>query len=531
MPRPCQSCGYDNRLAAVYCGGCGRPLGATAACPNCGRSNPPGHRHCDGCGTRLDSAEPTLAPASQPAVTTAQLGVEPTRRLSASAIATFGITAALAVAVFARFYGLGATPDYLLDAEQALGEAARDVLDSGWIGLRSDDLGRQPTGVAYLMSLWVRAFGEDGVVLRFVVAATGVATLALLFAFCRRFLGLRAAVLATVLLAFSAWHLQFSRIALPAAFLPMIGLAAAYLTVSGLEGPDWRKSLRALALGGVLTGIGFYVHNAFWLFAIAAAVLWAREFLAGESPIEAVSRKALAFTVPALIVALPYFLFLTLNWADATDHFRDISVTGVDEFQDRNGLPEQSRYLAAEWARSVVALLGRLDLLSTALALVGLAVAMSRIRQRAYALLWALLAVTTLGVALTTDAGIYSQMMPALPAVFAMAGVGMDWLLTWTMGRLTLAAQYALVALAITFVASTNLTSFYDEPAGSDETLLATNVRAGNRSAPLLSSRGTEGSGVAAWSLVSSLRRKPESRQVNVQDQQRAVKSVRARDQ
>ena len=166
---------------------------------------------------------------------------------------------------------------------------------------------------------------------------------------------------------------------------------------------------------------------------------------------------------------------------------------GVDEFQDRNGLPEQSRYLAAECARSVVALLGRLDLLSTALALVGLAVAMSRIRQRAYALLWALLAVTTLGVALTTDAGIYSQMMPALPAVFAMAGVGMDWLLTWTMGRLTLAAQYALVALAITFVASTNLTSFYDEPAGSDETLLATNVRAGNRSAPLLSSRGNRG--------------------------------------
>lgn len=391
------------------------------------------------------------------------------------------ITIAIGIALFARFSDLETTPDHLPEPEEMLSQVVHDVVTSGWIGLWSIDLSGQPTGVAYFMAVWVRAVGEDIVVLRFVVAATGLVTIAMLFTFCRRFLGLRSAVFSTMLLAFSAWHIEFSRIALPAAFLPIFGLTTFHLVVSGLEDADLGKGLRNIFLGGVMAGLGLYVHNAFWLIVIAVGVLWAWEFLSGESPIEVVSRKAMFFWVPVLMVALPYLSFLVLNWAGVVDYLREVSVTGLVEFQDKNGLPGQSRYLIAEWARSSMVLLDRFDIVSATLAVVGLAVGVTRLRQRSYVLLWALVATTTLAVALTVDAGVYSRMMPALPAVLAMAGVGMDWMLTWTKGRFILVAQYAIVTLAILFIAWTNLTSFYNHSIGQKRELLAVNTKFSHR--------------------------------------------------
>ncbi len=46
----CESCGFDNRADASYCGNCGQFLGR---CPACGAENPAGHRFCDVCGEGL----------------------------------------------------------------------------------------------------------------------------------------------------------------------------------------------------------------------------------------------------------------------------------------------------------------------------------------------------------------------------------------------------------------------------------------------------------------------------------------------
>ncbi|MDP7579574.1 MAG: glycosyltransferase family 39 protein [SAR202 cluster bacterium] len=401
--------------------------------------------------------------------------------LHGSKIAFALLAITIAVALFVRCYGLETIPNQLSKPEKMLSQSINDVVTFGWIGLWSKDLAGQPTGIVYFMSAWVRAVDDDGAGTRFIFVAVGLMTIGMVFVFCRRFLGLRIAVLSAFLLAFSAWHIQFSRMALTAAFLPILGLSISHLLVSGLEDAKSSNGLRTIFWGGVLAGIGFYIHNAYWLFVVAMGVLWASEFLSGESSIEVVSRKALTFWLPVLIVALPYLYFLLLNGTDVLEYLREVSVTGEVEFQNRNGLPEQSRYVIAEWIRSITLLIDRFDIVSATLAVIGFMVGITRLKGRSYRLLWVLVPTTTLAAALTVDAGVHSRMIPVLPTVIIMAGVGLDWMLTWTKGRLTLVTQHALVALVILFIAWANLTSFHNDPVFQDEGLVLRNVKVGSQ--------------------------------------------------
>jgi hypothetical protein len=110
--------------------------------------------------------------------------------------------------------------------------------------------------------------------LRAVSIAAGVLTLAALYLFARRRFGWQVAALATLFLAFSPWHLLYSRAGLRAILAPLFAVAATALFLRARDSGRLRDHL----LWGGIVGLGLWSYTSFRAvpLAIAAFVLTAR---------------------------------------------------------------------------------------------------------------------------------------------------------------------------------------------------------------------------------------------------------------
>ena len=327
-------------------------------------------------------------------------------------------------------------------------------------------------------------FGDSTVALRLPSAAIGVATVGAFYLFCRGFIGPRAATLGSLLLGLSMWHLHYSRAALPSVLLPLAALATTYLLYQALsERRDSSRQRRLLLLAGLAFGAGAYTHNAFFIFAAAVLALWAREFLAGEQSPNEVFSKCMTFFVPALLVATPYLATLTANSGQVLEQVRTVAVSRAPEYQERQGVPDQTRYLLWNTVKTAGAVYWRreagdgsrrlLDPVTGLLAGLGLLVGLRRWRDRWHFFLLALIVAAVVTGALTREAGTYGRMTVAMPAIFAYAGLALDGLLQLMKGRLTQVAAYAVVAAMFLFVAAFNLSSYFSHPLGVNQVLWA----------------------------------------------------------
>ena len=214
------------------------------------------------------------------------------------------------------------------------------------------------------------------------------------------------------------------------------------------------------------------------------AAVWTREFLAGERPLVALRRSGLAFFVPAVALALPYFVSLALNPGAVSGQVRSVAVTSEAEFEDLPGVMEEIRHIMANGGWTGAALLGSrdprraegqvvarrlVDPVTGLLGALGLLAGLWRWRQRRHFILLALILATVVAVSLTGDSGAYGRLAVAMPAVFAYAGYALHWLLVWARGRLTDRAAYAVVAALVVLAAAHNVASFYAHPVGPTE--------------------------------------------------------------
>ncbi len=396
------------------------------------------------------------------------------------ALVQLGLAVLAAVAIFARSYGQAGIPASLHPAEEAIRRAASEVLERGWIGLWSPVAQGQPTGFVYWAALWMALLPDDVHALRFASGLAGLATLALFYLFCRALFGTRAAVLGTVLLSFSLWHLHYSRWAFPTVALPLVEVAAGYLLFRALsERTDMARRRRLLALSGAALGLGFYTHNAFWVFAAAVALFYIWEVLSPGHAEGGLAGKGRLLLLPAFIVALPYLLSVLGQWQAFTEHVRSAAVTRDAGFQALDTGLEQTRYALASIGRTLTALFWTggppssagaarlLDPLTAALAGLGFIVGAVRTRDRRHRFLWAVLATTLVAAGLTRDPGLYGRLSVALPVVFAAAGYGLDWLGSWLEGRVGKGALQALAVALVAVVMAYNLASYFRDPGGA----------------------------------------------------------------
>ena len=473
----CPRCDRPNRVAATYCGGCGAELPGDRPCPLCASPNPRRHRYCEMCGGAMFARSPRLAPSragvrrtSETASVAAPPGRSLPLRLSAGLRST-GAYVAVVVAVVAalpRFYELDSVPAGLSAIERVFAAAASRVAHEGWIGLGSDAVAGEPPGFAYLLGAWSLLAGDSTVAMRLLPAVLGVATVGLFYLLTRRLLGMRPALLASVILALSFWHLQFSRLILPTILVLVAALAAANLLAAALDETSNDVRRRTLAAAaGLLVGLTPYIDSSFPILVAAVALFCLVQFARGN---QYAGEVASALWIAAAATALPYLFIVASDPSAALDPITAYSISASQEYHDLQGITEQTRYMAANVASAIVRVFfgafggehtRLLDAVTGPLAVVGLLVSAARWRVRGHALLLAFFGVGAVLAGLTTEEGGYARLVVALPAALAAAGLGLHWAMTWLKGRFSDPVLYGLAALLIALIAYMNLSAYF----------------------------------------------------------------------
>ncbi len=373
-----------------------------------------------------------------------------------------------AAAAIPRFFRLDSVPGEVSAIEGLFASSAYRISREGWIGLGPDAVGGEPAGFAYLLGAWSLLAGDSTLALRLLSAALGVASVALFYLLTRRLLGMRPALFASVILALSLWHLQFSRLTLPTTLMLAAMLAAANLLAAALGETRSDSRRRTLAIAaGLVAGLTPYVDSSFSIF-LAAVAIFCFAQVALEK--EHAGEVAAALWIAAALVALPYLFIAASDPGAALQQFSGYSITASQEFQALQGIPEQTRHLAA----SVGNMAGRvffgafggestrlLDAITGILALVGLLVSAVRWRERGHMLLLALFVAGVVLAGLTVEQGVYGRLVVAAPAALAAAGFGLHWAVTWMEGRLSRLALYGFAALLVALIAYTNLGAYF----------------------------------------------------------------------
>ncbi len=475
----CPRCDRSNRLAATYCGGCGAELPQDRPCPLCGSPNPRRHRYCEMCGgamfARDAGREPVPAVGPRPPRTATSAVVGPPQsafqlRLPASLGSTEVYVAVLtaASAALPRFFRLDSVPAGLSAIERVFAASASRVSHEGWIGLGPDAVAGEPPGFAYLLGAWSLLAGDSTLALRLLPAGLGVATSGLFYLLIRRLLGVRTALFASVFLALSFWHLQFSRLILPTMLMLAAGLAAANLLTAALD--ETRRDIRRrflAAAAGLVVGLTPYIDSSFPILVAAVALFCLVQFARGN---QHAGEVASALWIAAVASALPYLFIVASDPGAALEPITAYSITASQEYHDLQGITEQTRYMAANVASTIVRVFfgafggehaRLLDAVTGPLAVVGLLASAVRWRERGHVFLLAFFGVGVVLAGLTTEEGVYARLVVALPAALAAVGFGLHWAMTWLKGRFSDPVVYGVAALLVILIAYRNLSAYF----------------------------------------------------------------------
>ncbi len=380
---------------------------------------------------------------------------------------------ALAAAALIRVFSIDSIE--LQPAETAFLDAAAEAVRGFPAGLWAESTG-QPAGYPYILSGWMKLSGSSPAAARMLSAALGVAALAAFYVMCLLVFDRRSALFATIMLAFSAWHLEYSSRALPMVGFLLLELLGTVALLAGMaEGGRPKARLWLLALAAVAFGASAYLHNAFFIFSAAVALFWARELLFADDPPAETARGARTFLIVAALVLAPYLAALTLNAGDVWSHAGEVWISRSPQYQEANGFTEQSRHALGSIVSAARGLLWsvegsrRLDPATGLLAATGLLVGLRGLGDRRRLMLWALFASAVAAGGLTVSQGWDSRLFAAAPAVFAYAGFALHWLLGWMEARVARPFQAAFLVAVFLLVVLYNLTSYYRDPAPTED--------------------------------------------------------------
>ena len=373
-----------------------------------------------------------------------------------------------AAAALPRLFRLDSVPAQLSAIEGLFASAASRIDHEGWIGLGPDAVAGEPPGFAYVLGAWSLLAGDSTLALRLLPLVLGVMTVALFHLLVRRLLGVGPALFASAMLALSLWHLQFSRLILPTMLMLCVTLAAANLLTAAFD--ETRSGVRRRTLAaaaGLAVGLTPYIDSGFPILVAAFALFCLAQIALGH---EYTGEITAALWIAAGAAAVPYLLVAASDPGAAMEQVTGYSITATQEFRDLQGIPEQTRFLAA----SVAGMIGRvffgefggehrmlLDAFTGLLALVGLLVFAVRWQERGHTLLLTFFVAGVVLAGLTTEHGIYGRLLVAMPTALAAAGFGLHWTLTWMEGRLSKPAIYGFAAILLALIAYRNLGAYF----------------------------------------------------------------------
>ncbi len=353
------------------------------------------------------------------------------------------------VAVFLRLYGLDTIPSGLLWDESWNGLDTVAVLNGERPIFFTENFGREAIFI-YLQAVSVALLGQTTLALRAVSAVLGILTVVVAYLLARRMFDARVALLTSGWLTLSLWHVIFSRMGLRTISLPFFLALGFYCLWRGLEEiyardasdeptPAIRhKSTLWFALAGIVTGVSLYTYSTarFAPFVIVALALYVA-LLHRQLLRRAIPGLVLALVLTALVFLPEGFFFLR---HPETFFERAQEVTIVNPALQKGDLGQTLLDSASHtlgmfatrgdsnWGRNLPGW-PIFDPLSALSMLMGIALAVRRIRQPAYALILIWLVVMIVpGLIATKETPNYLRVTGIIPAVFILPALAAAWL-------------------------------------------------------------------------------------------------------
>ncbi len=375
------------------------------------------------------------------------------------------LLALTAGAAVLRLIALGDIPPGLHGDEAIAGLEARSLLDHGTLlhgSLEPYSHGARgvPAGTFYWTAAVLGVAGESAATIRLAYALLGIATVSVSYAAYRVMFGRTIAVLATLLLAFSAWHLHYSRVAFIPIGSPLMQMATLFFLFLGVR----RDSRWLFAAAGACLGAGIYTYQAFIVFAISvAAVLAIIGAVEYRERLAAYTKHVATLLGVALLVGLPMASFAWNNPDLYKVRYQSDSVTKTEGYRNADTTLEKAGVLLdreRDYLRSLVdeplrdpvdasGIFPFVDLITLALLATGAIIAIARLRRAQYAAVLVILVVIGISPALA-EGGWYRRTLGLVPLLSLFAALPLA--LLWNEGAKRDGLARALAGLAIVAV-------------------------------------------------------------------------------
>lgn len=384
---------------------------------------------------------------------------------SANRVDLLLLLAVTVVAIVPRVALIGDVPAGLQGDEAVAGLEARSILHDGGLheeghGVYSREALGVPGGTFYWTAGVFTVLGESTTTLRFGYALFGILAVSLTFLAYRAMFGRTVAVIGALLLAVSAWHLHYSRVALIPIGWPMMEMATLWCLFMAVRGHSrwWYAAAGAALAGGIYTYQGYSIFAA----AMAPALVAIGLLMFRQSPREYVTGIATMLGV-ALLVALPMASFAQNNPEKYKSRYETYSVTRTEEYKRADGLFEKIDVLKDRELRYIKSVITRpvpdgldaagvfplVDRVTLGLLIAGGAIALWRIRRTPYVVLLILVVAIGIGPALAEE-GWYRRTLGIVPLLSGFAALPLA--VVWDEGRKRGLATTALAAMVVVAV-------------------------------------------------------------------------------
>jgi DNA-binding beta-propeller fold protein YncE len=165
--------------------------------------------------------------------------------------------------------------------------------------------GKDTSGFFYLISALSLILGDNILAARSAAALVGALTVPVTYLLGRELFGWRVGLAAGLLLAFSRWHLNFSRLGFNPISLPLCATLAFWLLARAVRRKQWTD----LALAGLALGVGLHAYTGFRGMPIVALAALAAAALLHRWPLASVMPRFGLYLGATALTALPVLIF------------------------------------------------------------------------------------------------------------------------------------------------------------------------------------------------------------------------------
>ncbi|MHB8375446.1 MAG: ArnT family glycosyltransferase [Dehalococcoidia bacterium] len=399
------------------------------------------------------------------------------------------VAALTAAGAFVRLWRLTTLPYGFHNDEGNVTLDAQRILHEGWIGAYSGRALGYPIAVDYFVAPFIKVFGATVLGVRLPIAVLGIACVPLVYGVARIAAGWRVAICATIMLAFSLWHLHLSRVGFPVMGWAVTELGSLLCLQIGLKRQRWPWFVGA----GLLIGVGTWVYNSAFLYAVAVAIYlvgWyvARNFAEVRAAVTGVVRPRrlpvgpvrellmlLILLASTALAAAPIVRYAMTSRQQYESHFKSASIFNRPP-HNADSLPEKVRVTEHNvkrlfWALTSTARPDGADGLGSAppvgaltmyAAIVGAAIALVRFRSPVFGIGLLVVPLLLISTAVTID-GQYRRTFGLMPfiAIFAGLALGTVWERADRYGGVLRVAGVGVVVVILAAVSYHNLSYYF----------------------------------------------------------------------